>query len=369
MRLASRSLWKTSSPLSGHLTQRFSGVSRRSNERIFGGTTFEIQFMRGFGSGGSVFDKRSLLRGAYALRQFADKLSRGDDGRRGRRSTVQRKSYRLDDGRTDHHAVRGLRDRPGAFGVLDPEPDCDWQLRPPLEARHGFAHQLNVRRCRPGDSGDRNKIDEAAGVSENLRQTIIAGGGRHQTNKSEPRFARGQANLIVFLGRAIDDDQPVDPRRLRVGQERLDPIDVNGVVIAHQDERRVRIPCAELLHHFEGRWERLVGLQRSAAGALNRRAVRNRVAKRHAEFDNVRAGRWQGGKDSRGGLGVRIAGHDEGQKRGPAFGCDPLKAQIEACGHELLVTTMTISAKAGARRASSLAVRNKPPLDWRWEFR
>src|ERR1700731_4682113 len=150
MRLVSRSLWKTSSPLSGHLTQRFSGVSRRSNERIFGGTTFEIQFMRGFGSGGSIFDKRSLLRGAYALRQFADKLSRGDDGRRGRRSTVQRKSYRLDDGRTD------------------PDPDCDWQLLPPLEARHGFPHQLDVRRSRPGDSGDRNKIDEAAGVSENL---------------------------------------------------------------------------------------------------------------------------------------------------------------------------------------------------------
>jgi uncharacterized protein DUF3311 len=30
---------------------------------------------------------------------------------------------------------------------------------------------------------------------------------------------------------------------------------------------------------------------------------------------------------------------------------------------------MTISAKAGARRAWSLAIRNKQPLDWRWEFR
>src|SRR5271168_2414821 len=96
MRLASRSLWKTSSPLSGHLTQRFSGVSRRSNERIFGGTTFEIQFMRGLSSDGSVVDKRSLVRGAHALRQFADKLSCGDYGRRGRGSAVQRKSYRLD---------------------------------------------------------------------------------------------------------------------------------------------------------------------------------------------------------------------------------------------------------------------------------
>src|SRR6185437_279349 len=50
MRLASRSLWNTNSPLSGHLTQRFSGVSRRKNERILGGTTFEIQFMGGLAS-------------------------------------------------------------------------------------------------------------------------------------------------------------------------------------------------------------------------------------------------------------------------------------------------------------------------------
>src|SRR5208337_1512921 len=45
MRLASRSLWKTSWPLSGHFTQRLSGLSRRNSDRIFGGTTLEIQFM------------------------------------------------------------------------------------------------------------------------------------------------------------------------------------------------------------------------------------------------------------------------------------------------------------------------------------
>ena len=70
MRLASRSLWKTSSPLSGHLTQRFSGVSRRSNEQIFGGTTFEIQFMRCLVSVAAGRRRRSLRRGPHALRQF-----------------------------------------------------------------------------------------------------------------------------------------------------------------------------------------------------------------------------------------------------------------------------------------------------------
>src|SRR6476660_5399880 len=128
MRLASRSLWKTSSPLSGHLTQRFSGVSRRSSERIFGGTTFEIQFMRCLAFAQSIVEKRSLLGGPHAIRQFADELGDGGDGQRGRRPAVERKSYRLDKRRTDHHAIRGFCDRPGAFGVLDAEADRDGQL-------------------------------------------------------------------------------------------------------------------------------------------------------------------------------------------------------------------------------------------------
>src|SRR5665213_3619913 len=43
--LDSTSLKKTSWPVSGHLIQRFSGVSRRRKLRIFGRTTLEIQFM------------------------------------------------------------------------------------------------------------------------------------------------------------------------------------------------------------------------------------------------------------------------------------------------------------------------------------
>src|SRR5262245_58426691 len=47
---ASTSLKNTSCPVSGHLIQRFSGVSRRLRMlRIFGLTTFEIQFMQGSG--------------------------------------------------------------------------------------------------------------------------------------------------------------------------------------------------------------------------------------------------------------------------------------------------------------------------------
>ena len=43
---ASTSLWKTICPVSGHLIQRFSGLSRLNSVLIFGRTTSEIQFIR-----------------------------------------------------------------------------------------------------------------------------------------------------------------------------------------------------------------------------------------------------------------------------------------------------------------------------------
>jgi hypothetical protein len=43
--LASTSLWNTTCPVSGHLIQRLSGVSRLKSVLIFGRTTSEIQFI------------------------------------------------------------------------------------------------------------------------------------------------------------------------------------------------------------------------------------------------------------------------------------------------------------------------------------
>jgi hypothetical protein len=46
-------------------------------------------------------------------------------------------------------------------------------------------------------------------------------------------------------------------------------------------------------------------------------------------------------------MSAPAAGKDESQKRSPAFGGDPLKAQIEAWGHFVARTTATCIAKAG----------------------
>ena len=51
----STSLWKTIWPVSGHLTHRFSGVSRLNRVLILGRTTSEIQFI-----GSTIIQTQSL---------------------------------------------------------------------------------------------------------------------------------------------------------------------------------------------------------------------------------------------------------------------------------------------------------------------
>src|SRR5690348_4319549 len=123
MRLASKSLWKTNWPLSGHLTQRFSGVSRRSNERIFGGTTLEIQFIDCLVCNRSTAAVTSLCDSSQAAGELSDKPTYRGDSRRGCGSAVPRSSNPLNKGRTNRHAVSHFGNRRCAFHVFHAKPN------------------------------------------------------------------------------------------------------------------------------------------------------------------------------------------------------------------------------------------------------
>ena len=73
----------------------------------------------------------------------------------------------------------------------------------------------------PGNAGDRHVIDEARGVGEHGGKALVVGGRRRQADEIEPGLQRRQAQLLVFLRRQIDDDQPVDSGRVGVAQEAL----------------------------------------------------------------------------------------------------------------------------------------------------
>src|SRR5579871_5140356 len=117
---ASTSLWKTSWPVSGHLIQRFSGTSRRCrNERIFGRTTFDIQFMtlfrkhyvvalgRGRKPAGRSFGCHAPRR-AHALGERSDEIAHRLDGFRASLSpAIEARANRFHEGRADHDGIGG----------------------------------------------------------------------------------------------------------------------------------------------------------------------------------------------------------------------------------------------------------------------
>ena len=65
---------------------------------------------------------------------------------------------------------------------------------------------------------------------------------------------------------------------------------------------------AEAAHHVERGVDRHAGLERALAGELHRRPVGHRIGERHAELDQVGAGRRQALQDLVAEFGIGIAG-------------------------------------------------------------
>ena len=122
------------------------------------------------------------------------------------------------------------------------------------------ADLIGQRRLGTGDAGDRHVVEKAAGVAEHLGQAAIVGGRGHETDEMQAVAARRQAQLVVFLGRQVDHDQPVDPRRARVVEEALRAVAPDRVVVAHQHDRRRVVAAAHVAHQIERPRERHAGL-------------------------------------------------------------------------------------------------------------
>ena len=147
--------------------------------------------------------------------------------------------------------------------VRTPKPTATGSLVWRLMRATAAATAAGVGRRAAGDAGDGDVIDEAGRIREHRRQPPVVGGGRRQANEVESGRERRQAKLVVFLGRQVDHDQPVDAGGLGVAQKPLDAIDVDRIVVAHQHERRAVVVRAKGAHHGERFVQRLPGLERA----------------------------------------------------------------------------------------------------------
>ena len=118
----------------------------------------------------------------------------------------------LDQRRADHRGVGGARDCGGLLRVLDAKADRDRQRGEPAQPRDRGGDLGGIGRARAGDPGDRDVIEKAAGALDDPRQARARRWSASPAGSRRARRARaGSVQLVILLGRQIDDDDPVDP--------------------------------------------------------------------------------------------------------------------------------------------------------------
>ena len=172
----------------------------------------------------------------------------------------------VDQRRADHDAVGVLRRWRRRFrAFFTPKPTATGRLVCALDARNRRADLRRVRSGRAGDAGDRDIVDKARGIRENGRQTPVVGGRRREADEVQACRKRGQAELRILFRRQIDDDQAIDAGGFGIVEKALDAVDIDGIVIAHQHQRRRVVALAKSADEAEHLLQRHAGVERRAA--------------------------------------------------------------------------------------------------------
>ena len=169
------------------------------------------------------------------------------------------------------------------------------------------------------------------------------------------------AKFVIFFRWQIDDDQAIDARFANIDQKLIDAIDINRIVIAHENNGCGLVAFAEIFHQLEGLFHGLAGGQRAKTARLNRRTIGHGVCEGHAQFNDVSARFWQTLYDFQGRVIVRVTRCDEGHKRGAALFLQVGEALVDTCAHSF---TPRISATVKI----SLSPRPHMFMTMRWSF-
>ena len=160
-----------------------------------------------------------------------------------------------------------------------------------------------------------------------------------------PARSAGQAELGILFRRQVDDDEAVDSGFDCVGEEAVDAVNVDRVVVAHQHDRRRVVAAAKPAHEIERLHHGLAGVECAQSGSLDRRAVGHRIGEGHADFDDVGAGLRQGLDDRKRSSRIGIAGHQEGHEPATPFGGECREFAVDAGGHPIRLPRCSATVK------------------------
>ena len=183
------------------------------------------------------------------------------------------------------------------LGGAHAEADRDRQAGVALDARDRRRDVSRIGHGRTRDAGDGDVIDEARRIREHGGQALVVGRRRRQADKIHPGLERRQAQLLVLLGRQVNDDESVDAGGFRIPEKAVDAINVDRVVVSHEHQRRRIVGLAKRAGDFERLAHGLPGLERALRRHLDRRPVGHGIGERHAELDQIRAGSGEGAQN------------------------------------------------------------------------
>ncbi len=201
------------------------------------------------------------------------------------------------------------------LGGLDAEADADRQLRLRFDARHGRRDiGVGAPSAVPVMPVDRDVIDEARGVAAKPP----ANAGRRwwalpRRMKLRPAFRAGKHSSSSISGGRSTTMRPSTPAAIASREERVHAADVDRVVVAHQDDRRlVWSPARKSRHQLQASSAGSCRSSAPAARGLDGRAIRHRIGEGHTELDEIRAGAGQSPHQIQRQIIGRVTCSDEG---------------------------------------------------------
>ena len=184
-----------------------------------------------------------------------------------------------------------------------------------------------------------------------IRSSLVV--GLIEKDRIEAGVVERRSKRLGLLDRIVEDEHAVDAGVGRGPREhgRIHAHDRVGV--GEENDRRVDLG-ADAANDLERAAKRHAAGERPLAGALNHRTIGQRIRKRHADFEHIRAGAGDGDEQRGRTIGVRIARSQVGDEAAAAVIGECARTSVRAA-------TSARLGFLGAGAASSVSARSSRP--------
>jgi len=249
----------------------------------------------------------------------------------------------------DDDAIGGTAHFGGLVGSGNAESDRDRDPGVGLDRRDVAGDALGEGGLGSGDAFARDVVDEPFGRGSQFRDAVGRSGRGDQADVAEGSALGELAVEDGFVGREIEEQDPVGPGRGGVLVELRESVAVDRIEVGEEHHGSLRA-FAEAADQVEDLVSRRPGFEGAVGGHLVDDAVGQGVGERQAELDDVGSLVSEGLDDLQRAVEVRIAGGDIGDKGLFPFGTEAGERGVDSV-HERRQPCESFRRSPAARRA------------------